>query len=113
MDGNYGNTLDLRLPRADTLFWMDHPRLRCIRRAMRRTLVHWGKVRSDLAPGCPEQFDPEFIRYIWRFKDIQARENALALGEFGSHLSAVMFRRDGDAAAFLASVPKRKQMLAS
>ena len=45
---------------------------------MWRTLVHWGKVRSDVAPGCPDQFDPKFIRYIWRFKDIQARENALA-----------------------------------
>ena len=80
---------------------------------MWRTLVHWGKVRSDVAPGCPDQFDPKFIRYIWRFKDIQARENALARREFGSQLSPVMFRRDGDTAAVLAPVPMRKLMFAS
>ena len=29
MDGNYGASLDLRLPRDDTLMWFDYPRLLC------------------------------------------------------------------------------------
>src|SRR5262249_3438078 len=30
MDGNYGASLDLRLPRADTVMWFDYPRLVCV-----------------------------------------------------------------------------------
>ena len=113
MDGNYGSTFDLRMPRADTLIWFEHPRLRCIRRALSRVIVYRGQVRPDMAPGCPERLDLEFIRYIWNFGDIQARENALAIREHGRHLTPVMFRRDSDASAFLASVQKRNLVSAT
>src|SRR5262245_42711291 len=32
MDGGYSASLDLRLPRADTVIWFDYPRARCLRR---------------------------------------------------------------------------------
>ena len=34
MDGNFGASLDLRLPRADTVVWFDYPRHVCLRRAV-------------------------------------------------------------------------------
>lgn len=107
MDGNYGSSLHLRLPRADTAIWFDYPRVKCLRRAIWRSVKSRRKVRDDMAPGCPEKFDADFWRYIWRFNDIQRPEIQQALREHGRHLSPVIFRRDGDAAAFLASLPDR------
>jgi adenylate kinase family enzyme len=38
-DGNFAAvTFDLRLPRADTVIWMDRPRWRCAWRAIRRVI---------------------------------------------------------------------------
>jgi adenylate kinase family enzyme len=68
MDGSFGASLDLRLPRADTVVWFDYPRHVCLRRAIWRVLTSYGRVRPDLAPECPEKFDLEFLRYIWGFQ---------------------------------------------
>ncbi|MFI7074130.1 adenylate kinase [Micromonospora sediminicola] len=40
MDGNYGGTLDLRLPRADALVFCDPSRARCLTRVLRRRWLH-------------------------------------------------------------------------
>src|SRR3954464_11046350 len=32
MDGNYSSTFDIRMPRADTLIWLDYPRATYLRR---------------------------------------------------------------------------------
>lgn len=108
LDGNYGSSLHLRLPRADTVVWFDYPRLTCLWRAVRRSARSRGQVRADLAPGCPEKFDAEFWRYIWRFNAIERPSIALALREHAPHLTPVIIRRDSDAAAFLASLPERR-----
>lgn len=108
MDGNYGSSLHLRLPRADTVLWFDYPRLKCLRRAIWRSVSSYGRVRDDMAAGCPEQFDLEFARYIWRFNDLERHGVARALREHGSHLMPVMFRKDGDVSAFLASLPQQQ-----
>lgn len=43
MDGNYGRTLPQRLAAADTVIFLDYPRLRCIWRALRRSIRHHGR----------------------------------------------------------------------
>ncbi|RLK22917.1 adenylate kinase family enzyme [Micromonospora sp. M71_S20] len=67
MDGNYGGTLDLRLPRADLLVFCDLGRLLCLGRVLRRRWAHRATGRPDLPPGCPETIDVEFLRYVWRY----------------------------------------------
>lgn len=42
VDGNYGGTLDLRFKAADTVVMLDYPRLVCLGRALRRSLVKRG-----------------------------------------------------------------------
>jgi adenylate kinase family enzyme len=101
MDGNYGGTLDLRLPRADAVLWFDFPRLVCLGRAIKRVLTTHGRVRNDLAPGCPEKFDLEFLRYIWDFNAKSRPQIVAQLERHGCHLDPVVFHRDGDAARFL------------
>src|SRR5436853_202107 len=48
MDGNFDASLDLRLPRADTLIWFDYLTLRCLWRALKRVAGSFGHVRPDL-----------------------------------------------------------------
>ena len=107
MDGGFGASLDLRLPRADTVLWFDYPRLICLARALKRVATSYGRVREDLAPGCPERIDLEFLRYIWDFNDKSRPQIVAMLAEHGRHLEPIVFRRDGDARRFLAAVPAR------
>jgi adenylate kinase family enzyme len=67
IDGNYLPTLPERLAAADTVIFLDFPRLLCLWRVCKRRFVYRRKTRADLAPGCPEKLDWEFILWIWRF----------------------------------------------
>ena len=69
IDGNYGRTQEMRMERADTIILLDFPRWLCLWRVFGRVLRSYGRVRPDLAPGCPEQLpDLEFLMWIWRFR---------------------------------------------
>ena len=68
-DGNYvGRTFDLRLPRADTVIFIDQPRWLCVFRILWRWLTSFGRVRADLATGCPETFDRTLLLWAWNFR---------------------------------------------
>lgn len=66
-DGNNSRTLAMRAERADTLIWLDLPRALCMARVVRRVLGFYGRTRPDMAMGCPERFDLEFLRWAWTF----------------------------------------------
>jgi adenylate kinase family enzyme len=103
MDGIYANTLDIRMPRADTLFWLDHPRAICMRRVLVRTIAGYGRTRPDLPKNCPERFDLEFLRYVWDFRRKQRPRIAAAIEQFGCHLRVTRLLCDRDAEDFLAA----------
>lgn len=63
MDGNYTSTMDVRLPAADLIVFLDFPRWRCLFRVTRRIARGWG--RDGQAPGCPEHLDWAFLRWLW------------------------------------------------
>lgn len=67
MDGNYGGTLDIRLAACDTVIFLDLPRHVSLWRIIKRRLRYWGRVRPDIAPGCPEQLTWEFVRWVWTY----------------------------------------------
>jgi adenylate kinase family enzyme len=101
MDGNYSATFDLRMPRADTLVWLDYPRAACLRRVLLRTLKNYGRNRPDMTDGCPERFDAAFLRIIWEFP-VKSRPRIVAALEcFGSHLRVVQLTEDPAVAAFV------------
>lgn len=68
MDGNYSRTLRKRLVDADTVYFFDYPRLLCIFRVIKRRIMYHGKTREDMAAGCKEKIDVEFLKWIWNFK---------------------------------------------
>ena len=67
LDGNFNRTLELRLSRCDTVIYLDMPRLVCIKNWIGRVIKNWGHARVDMAEGCNEWFDPEMLRWIWKF----------------------------------------------
>jgi len=67
IDGNYGGSLKLRLTRADTVIDLDLPAWLCVARIVKRLLGSWGKVRPDMAEGCPERPSWEFLAYTATF----------------------------------------------
>jgi adenylate kinase family enzyme len=68
MDGTYDSTLDLRLPHADAVIWLDYSRYLCLWQAIKRIARNYGTVREKMADGCPEKIDFGFFRWIWNYQ---------------------------------------------
>jgi len=64
IEGNYPATWDRRLARSDTLIVLDLPTWRRFWHVCQRTWRTYGQVRPDLAPGCPERVDPDFLWFV-------------------------------------------------
>ncbi len=67
MDGNYSGTLDIRFEACDTVIFLDMPRTLCLRRVLKRLMMYRNKHRPDMAEGCPEKFNLEFIVWVWNY----------------------------------------------
>jgi len=74
MDGNYRNTLDIRLQAADTVLFLDLPRWLCSWRAVERRIQYRHQSRPDMAEGCQESlFKPDFPEFLLRIWDYPNR----------------------------------------
>ena len=69
IDGNYAGTLDIRMPRADVVIFLDLPRWRAMLGLLYRTLTNLGHVREGMAEGCRERLDFKFLLYAWRCRN--------------------------------------------
>lgn len=67
MDGNFGGTMELRLAACDTVIFLDLPRLVCTWSIIKRVLTYRPDTRPDMAGGCAERFDWEFIKWTWDY----------------------------------------------
>jgi adenylate kinase family enzyme len=101
IDGNYGGTMDIRLPAADTVVLLDFPRRRCLFRVARRTCLGWG--RDVQAPGCPERVDLEFLRWVWNWHHVSRPRVLAALAEHGRGARQVLLSTPREVAGFLAA----------
>ena len=79
-DGNYTDAIKPRLAAADAVIYLDVPSWLSVLRLLRRTLVGYGRVRADAAPGCAERLDLAFLRYAWSWNRVR-RARSLALVE--------------------------------
>jgi len=98
MDGNYGGTRQLRIEAADTIIFLDLPRWLCMYRILKRTLFYRPGSRPDMADGCDERFDLEFILWVWNYPS-SGRRRALADIErsTGKNVVVLKTRREVDA----------------
>ncbi|MFH1700198.1 MAG: hypothetical protein ABIE07_06390 [Candidatus Zixiibacteriota bacterium] len=68
IDGSYSDTFLERLKRSEAVILLDFSTLCCLKNIIGRILRSYGQVRPDMAKGCAEKFDWEFIKWIWQFK---------------------------------------------
>src|SRR5262245_37962061 len=100
MDGNFAETFDVRMPRADTLVWLDYERATCVRRILMRTVKGYGQQPPDLPDGCPEGFDMNVLRFAWEFPAKSRPQIVAAIERFGAHLEVFRLANDSDVTAF-------------
>lgn len=67
VDGNFASTFEIRIPRADTIIWLDLAMPICFYRVLKRIYKNHGKTRADMGEGCPERFDWDFLHYVATF----------------------------------------------
>ncbi len=102
MDGTTVSTFDLRLPRADLLVWVRVSRRIALSGLARRVLQNYGRVRIDMAEGCPEQLpDREFLNFIWTFEKQVAPRIVAGIDRFGPNLPVVTLRSRSEFAALV------------
>lgn len=99
LDGNYTSTVLLRASRADTVTVLAYPRLLCVFRAVSRALL--GR-RPDAKALGREPLDLEFLRFIWKFPEVQRRQ--LAELKTVAGLKVVLLKSDAQARAWLAQL---------
>lgn len=102
MDGNYGGTLDARMQAADTIVFIDWPRLRCIARVVLRRLEFAGRSRPSMPPGCPERLTLEFLRWIWEYPWRRRPGILERLERLSDHKRVAVLRDRADVDAFVA-----------
>ncbi|NYF57579.1 AAA family ATPase [Micromonospora purpureochromogenes] len=107
MDGNYGSTLDLRLPRADLLVLVDLPWPLCLARVVRRRWDRRAADRPDLPAGCPERLDLGFLHYIWRYPGRSRPRVFAAVAAHAPDLPVVRLRTRRQVRRWLDTLPSR------
>src|SRR5262245_33285650 len=105
MDGNYSGTWDLRLLRAHAVIWLDLPRAVYFARMLKRSIVNYGRVRADLAPGCPERLDWDFVKWVWTYPRRTRPKTIAALDRVRGEKRVVVLRSRADVRAFEAGLP--------
>ncbi|MBI1308343.1 MAG: AAA family ATPase [Proteobacteria bacterium] len=102
-DGNYSRLSALRVQRADTLIFIDLPRWLCFWRIFKRSLRVAGKEREDLAAGCPDKVDWEFIKWVWNWRTGN-RPKVFKIANENPHLLFIHLTSPCAVANFLRSV---------
>ena len=113
-DGNYHETLALRVERADAVVYLDTPRWLCATRALIRG-VRSRPAGFVLPEGCDEtrtlrwRAEWRLSRVIWR-NHRSDRERELAIvSEHGRHAPLHVLRTKQDARAFIDGFPRTRQ----
>lgn len=99
VDGNYGDSFDIRLGLVDTIIWLDFPRSVCILSAIRSTLFNLGRPKQ--AAGCPERFDMEFYKWIWNFRKESRPRLVEAIARCGNRIDVLQFQSRREAGMFI------------
>ena len=100
MDGNYSRTMEMRFAAADTIIFLDLPRIVCLYRILKRAAKYRNKNRPDMAEGCAERFDWEFVKWVWNYPQ-QTKPKIENLLERFADKTIVRLRSKTEAETFL------------
>jgi len=104
MDGNYSGTLKLRFEACDTVIFLDIERMVCLWRVIKRAVKYRNQIRPDMAEGCPEKFDLEFLLWVWNYKKRSRPKIVRVLRENPQNKRVTWLRSGAEAERFLAGI---------
>ncbi len=67
IDGNYSRVWQKRIENADTIIFLDIPKLICFYRVLKRFWQNRNQTRSDLGKDCPDKIDLAFLWFVWTY----------------------------------------------
>lgn len=101
IDGNFGGTLEMRARAADTIIFLDMPRLFCIYRIFKRWIIYRNTNRPDMAPGCNEKVDWEFFMWVWDYPNRSKPEKERVLNRYGREKTIIRLRSNREIEEFI------------
>ena len=113
IDGNYGGTMELRLAACDTVIFLDLPRHVCTWRVLQRAIQYYGRNRPDLADGCPERIDWEFVKWTWNYPKRSRPAVLERLARVADKVTVVTLRSDREVERFLFTQSPRELLTQS
>ena len=87
IDGNYGSTMEMRIQKCDTVFFLDYPTDVCIEGIELRK----GKPRSDMPWINDDGTDEEFILFVKNY-NLESRPKVTCLLEKYSEKNIIIFK---------------------
>lgn len=101
IEGNYLETMDIRALAADTIIFLDFPRIICLWRILRRYLKYKGIVRPDMADGCVEKLSGQFLLYVWNFRNNQRQSVLSKINYYQDCKQIIIFNHPRQVNSFL------------
>ena len=99
IDGNYSKLFyERRMEEADIIILLLFNRFLCLHRAYRRYIKYKNTTRPDMAEGCKEKFDREFVKWILldgRTKRAKDRYKAL-ISKYGNKVIVIKNQKQLD-----------------
>src|ERR1044072_5602381 len=111
MDGNYSGTLELRLQKCDTIVFLDLPRVLCLWRIVKRFLFYRNRNRPDVAEGCPEKLDLEFVSWVWNYPRRSRPKVIKLLQDHAAGKQIFRLRSRNEVKRFLSKIESNQQSL--
>jgi len=104
LDGNYSGTLDVRIHKADTVIFLDLSRWLCLWRIISRVLRYRDGTRPDMAEGCRERLDLEFISWVWNYPRRSRPKVVKLLAEHSEGKKIIWLRSRAEVERFLTNL---------
>jgi adenylate kinase family enzyme len=105
IDGDYIlRAGDLRRSLAEAVVWFDLPRRTCMIGIASRVATSYGRVRPEMAVGCPDRFALEFFRYVWTYRQALRPKLIQYLEGLRPDQSLICFTDRGQADRYLAKL---------
>ena len=111
MDGNYSGTMDIRLLAADTIIFLDFPRILCLWRVIKRGWQYAGKTRPDMGSGCPEQLNWEFLKWVWTYPRDRRPGILEKLSQLAPHQKVIILRSPSEVKQFLQNISSSRKYI--
>ncbi|WP_054027652.1 DNA topology modulation protein [Bacillus sp. FJAT-28004] len=104
IDGNYGGTIDIRLQAADTIVFFDLSKWVCIYRVLKRRVQYRNKKRNDMAEGCEERINLQFLKWVWEYPEKQKPKILEKLHGISNEKEVIILKYPKDVRDFLEKV---------